>query len=72
MYCASDTFIAFRTKNSELTMVAGLFLTLRALFLTPGYFPQPLLPEWLPRRPGRLGRWYTYGSGDDGNSRQSP
>ena len=47
MYCESDTFIALRTKNSELTMVAGLFLTLRALFLTPGYFPKLLLPESL-------------------------
>jgi hypothetical protein len=28
-------------------MVAGLFLTLPALFLTPAFFPKPLLPGWL-------------------------
>ena len=39
--------IALRTRNAELTMVAGLFLTLPALFLTPAFFPKPLLPGWL-------------------------
>jgi ABC-type multidrug transport system permease subunit len=28
-------------------MVTGLFLTLPALFLTPAFFPKPLLPDWL-------------------------
>jgi ABC-2 type transport system permease protein len=40
-------FIALRTRNSELTMVGGLLLTLPALFLTPAFFPRPLLPGWL-------------------------
>jgi ABC-2 type transport system permease protein len=40
-------FIALRTRSSELTMVAGQFLTLLALFLTPAFFPKPLLPGWL-------------------------
>jgi ABC-2 type transport system permease protein len=44
--CVSN-LIALRTRNSELTMVAGLILTLPALFLTPAFFPKPLLPEWL-------------------------
>ena len=39
--------IALRTRNAELTMVAGLFLTLPTLFLTPAFFPKPLLPGWL-------------------------
>ena len=39
--------IALRTRNAELTMVAGLFLTLPTLFLTPAFFPRPLLPGWL-------------------------
>jgi ABC-2 type transport system permease protein len=44
--CVSN-LIALRTRNSELTMAAGLFLTLPALFLTPAFFPEPLLPGWL-------------------------
>ena len=36
-----------RTRNSELTMGTGLFLTLPALFLTPAFLPKPLLPDWL-------------------------
>jgi ABC-2 type transport system permease protein len=44
--CVSN-LIALRTRNSELTMVAGLFLTLPALFLTPAFFPKQLLPGWL-------------------------
>ena len=39
--------IALRTRNAELTMVARLFLTLPTLFLTPAFFPKPLLPGWL-------------------------
>jgi ABC-2 type transport system permease protein len=44
--CVSN-LIALRTKNAELTMVAGLFLTLPTLFLTPAFFPEALLPGWL-------------------------
>jgi ABC-2 type transport system permease protein len=39
--------IALRTRNSELTMVTGILLTLPVLFLTPAFFPEPLLPNWL-------------------------
>jgi ABC-2 type transport system permease protein len=42
-----SNLIALRTRNSELTMVAGLFFTLPILFLSPAFFPKPLLPEWL-------------------------
>jgi ABC-type polysaccharide/polyol phosphate export permease len=28
-------------------MVAGLFLTLPALFLSPAFYPRPFLPGWL-------------------------
>ncbi len=34
-------------QDSELNLVAGLFLTLPALFLTPAFFPEPLPPGWL-------------------------
>src|SRR5262245_1096754 len=30
-----------------MTMVAGVLLTLPALFLTSAFFPEPLLPDWL-------------------------
>jgi ABC-2 type transport system permease protein len=30
-----------------MTMVAGVLLTLPALFLSSAFFPEPLLPEWL-------------------------
>jgi ABC-2 type transport system permease protein len=39
--------LALRLRSSELTMVVGQFLTLSALFLTPAFFPKPLLPGWL-------------------------
>jgi ABC-2 type transport system permease protein len=42
-----STVIALRTRNSELTMVTGFLLTLPTLFLTPAFFPEPLLPGWL-------------------------
>jgi ABC-2 type transport system permease protein len=47
VWASMSNLIALRTRNSELTMVAGLFLTLPALFLTPAFFPEPLLPDWL-------------------------
>jgi ABC-2 type transport system permease protein len=47
VWASLSNLIALRTRNSELTMVAGLFLTLPALFLTPAFFPEPLLPDWL-------------------------
>jgi ABC-2 type transport system permease protein len=44
---ASVPNLALRTRNSELMMVGGLLLTLPILFLTPAFFPRPLLPEWV-------------------------
>ena len=34
-------------RDIDLTMVGGLLLTLPILFLTPAFFPEPLLPEWV-------------------------
>jgi ABC-2 type transport system permease protein len=47
VWAGVSNLIALRTRNSELTMASGLFLTLPALFLTPAFFPEPLLPGWL-------------------------
>jgi ABC-2 type transport system permease protein len=47
VWAGLSNFIALRSRNSELTMVGGLLLTLPALFLTPAFFPKPLLPGWL-------------------------
>jgi ABC-2 type transport system permease protein len=46
-WASVPNLIALRTKNSEVTMVAGLLLTLPILFLTPAFFPDPLLPGWV-------------------------
>ena len=47
VWAALSNLIALRSRNAELTMVAGLFLTLPALFLSSAFFPKPLLPGWL-------------------------
>jgi ABC-2 type transport system permease protein len=47
VWASLSNLIALRTRNSEMTMVAGLLLTLPALFLSPAFFPKPLQPEWL-------------------------
>jgi ABC-2 type transport system permease protein len=47
VWAGLSNLIALRTRNSELTMVGGLLLTLPALFLTPAFFPRQLLPGWL-------------------------
>jgi ABC-2 type transport system permease protein len=47
VWAGVSNLIAIRTRNSELTMVVGLLLTLPVLFLTPAFFPEPLLPGWL-------------------------
>lgn len=47
VWASLSNLIALRTRNSELTMVAGLFLTLPALFLTSAFFPMRFLPHWL-------------------------
>ena len=46
-WAAVSNLIALRTRNSELTMVLGFFLTLPVLFLSTAFFPKPLLPGWL-------------------------
>jgi ABC-2 type transport system permease protein len=47
VWASLSNLIALRTRNSELTMMAGLLLTLPALFLSPAFFPKPLQPSWL-------------------------
>jgi ABC-2 type transport system permease protein len=47
VWSSVSNLIALRTRNAELTMVAGLFLTLPVLFLSSAFFPKPLLPGWL-------------------------
>jgi ABC-2 type transport system permease protein len=47
VWASLSNLIALRTRNAELTMVAGLFLTLPARFLSSAFFPRPLLPGWL-------------------------
>jgi ABC transporter DrrB family efflux protein len=47
VWASLSNLIALRSRNSEVTMVAGLFLTLPALFLTSAFFPKPDLPVWL-------------------------
>ncbi len=47
VWASLSNLIALRTRNSEMTMVAGLLLTLPALFLSPAFFPKPLQPAWL-------------------------
>ena len=49
--------IALGTKSSELTTVAGLFVTLPALFLSSAFFPTQFQPDLGCRRsPGSTGR----------------
>jgi ABC-2 type transport system permease protein len=47
VWASVSNLIALRTRNSELTMVLGFFLTLPVLFLSSAFFPKPLLPGWL-------------------------
>jgi len=47
VWASLSNLIALHTRNSEMTMVAGLLLTLPALFLSSAFFPRPLLPGWL-------------------------
>lgn len=39
--------IALRSRNAELTMVAGIFVTLPALFLSPAFLPLRFQPDWV-------------------------
>jgi ABC-2 type transport system permease protein len=47
VWASLANLIALRSRNAEVTMVAGLFLTLPAPFLSSAFFPKPLLPGWL-------------------------
>lgn len=42
-----SNMIALKSRNSELTMLTGMFVTLTALFLSSAFFPRPYLPGWL-------------------------
>jgi ABC-2 type transport system permease protein len=44
VWASLSNLIALRTRNAELTMVAGLFLTLPALFLSSAFFPSRCCP----------------------------
>jgi len=39
--------VALRTGNAELTMLIGILITFPVLFLSTGFMPQALLPDWL-------------------------
>ncbi|MGH8873831.1 MAG: ABC transporter permease [Acidimicrobiia bacterium] len=39
--------IALRTRNAELTMLMGILITFPVLFLSTGFMPAGLLPDWL-------------------------
>jgi ABC-2 type transport system permease protein len=47
VWSSLSQLVALRGRNAEMTMVAGLFFTLPALFLSPAFFPLPLQPDWL-------------------------
>lgn len=47
IWAALSNLIALRTRNAELTMVVGLFLTLPVLFLSSAFYPLTLQPGWL-------------------------
>jgi ABC-2 type transport system permease protein len=47
VWVSLTNLIALRSQNAEATMVAGLLITLPALFLSPAFFPLPLQPAWL-------------------------
>jgi ABC-2 type transport system permease protein len=47
VWASLSNLIALRTRNAELTMVLGLFLTLPVLFLSSAFFPLSLQPQWL-------------------------
>jgi ABC-2 type transport system permease protein len=39
--------VALRTQNAEVTMVIGIVLLFPILFLSTGFMPAALLPDWL-------------------------
>jgi ABC-2 type transport system permease protein len=46
-WASLSNFIALRTRNAELTMVVGFFITLPVLFMSSAFFPLELQPGWL-------------------------
>jgi ABC-2 type transport system permease protein len=42
-----SNIVALRTQNAELTMVIGIVLLFPILFLSTGFMPSTLLPDWL-------------------------
>jgi ABC-2 type transport system permease protein len=47
VWVSLTNLVALRSRNAEATMVAGLLITLPALFLSPAFFPLSLQPGWL-------------------------
>jgi len=47
VWAALSNLLALRSRNAELTMALGFFLTLPVLFLSPALFPLGLQPGWL-------------------------
>ena len=42
-----SNIVALRTRNAEVTMVIGIVLLFPILFLSTGFMPSALLPDWL-------------------------
>ncbi|GBE25003.1 MAG TPA: hypothetical protein ENG98_04140 [Actinobacteria bacterium] len=42
-----SNIVALRTQNAEVTMVIGIILLFPILFLSTGFMPTALLPDWL-------------------------
>ena len=42
-----SNIVALRTRNAEVTMVIGIILLFPILFLSTGFMPSSLLPDWL-------------------------
>lgn len=47
VWASLTNLIALTTKSSELTMVAGLIVTLPALFLSSAFYPIKFQPDWV-------------------------
>ena len=47
VWASLANLIALRSGNAELTMVAGIFLALPALFLSPAFLPLRFQPDWV-------------------------
>jgi ABC-2 type transport system permease protein len=47
VWASLANLIALWSRNAELTMVAGIFVTLPAIFLSPAFFPLRFQPSWV-------------------------